>query len=161
LAIVCALSPIAVAITCFAPPAIAGDFDGNWSMVAVTTSGHCGEIPIDVEISRGRIFSTGGSSFGTAFAHYPIQLVGRVSASGQVRMNAVAGPRIAQGTGRFNRFRGSGTWAGTGPSGVCSGVWNAAASSRGSVPNCPEPVTSSSRRWPVEREGKLLAERKK
>jgi hypothetical protein len=118
--------PIAVAITCFAPPSIAGDFDGNWSMVAVTTSGHCGEIPIDVEISRGRIFSTGGSSFGTAFAHYPIQLVGRVSASGQVRMNAVAGPRIAQGTGRFNRFRGSGTWAGTGPSGVCSGVWNAA-----------------------------------
>jgi hypothetical protein len=27
--------------------------------------------------------------------------------------------------GRFNRLRGSGTWAGTGPSGVCSGVWNA------------------------------------
>ena len=116
----------AIAIICFTPPAIAADFDGNWTMVAVTTSGHCGEIPIDVEISRGRIFSTGGSSFGTAFAHYPIQLVGRVSASGQVWMNAVAGPRIAQGTGRFNRFRGSGTWAGTGPSGVCSGVWNAA-----------------------------------
>jgi hypothetical protein len=44
--------PTAVAITCFAPPAIAADFDGNWSMVAVTTSGHCGEIPIGVEISR-------------------------------------------------------------------------------------------------------------
>src|SRR5690349_3407480 len=115
----------AFAIICFAPPAIAAQFDGNWSMVAVTTSGHCGELPIDVGISRGRIYSTGGSSFGTAFAHYPIQLVGRVSASGQVRMNAVAGPRSAQGTGRFNRFRGSGTWAGTGPSGVCSGVWTA------------------------------------
>ena len=115
----------AFAIICFAPPAIAAQFDGNWSMVAVTTSGHCGELPIDVGISRGRIYSTGGSSFGTAFAHYPIQLVGRVSASGQVRMNAVAGPRSAQGTGRFNRFRGSGTWAGTGPSGVCSGVWSA------------------------------------
>jgi len=102
----------AFAIICFAPPAIAAQFDGNWSMVAVTTSGHCGEIPIDVGISRGRIYSTGGSSFGTAFAHYPIQLVGRVSAGGQVRMNAVAGPRSAQGTGRFNRFRGSGTWAG-------------------------------------------------
>ncbi len=106
-------------------PANAAQFDGNWSMVAVTTSGHCGEIPIDVGISRGRIYSTGGSSFGTAFVHYPIQLVGRVSASGQVRMNAVAGPRSAYGTGRFNRLRGSGTWAGTGPSGVCSGVWNA------------------------------------
>ena len=115
----------ASAIICSAPTAIAANFDGNWSMVAVTTSGHCGEIPIDVGINRGRIYSTGGSSFGTAFAHYPIQLVGRVSASGQVRMNAVAGPRSAQGTGRFNRFRGSGTWSGRGPSGLCSGVWNA------------------------------------
>ena len=115
----------AFAIISSAPPALAAQFDGNWSMVAVTTSGHCGEIPIDVGISRGRIYSTGGSSFGTAFALYPIQLVGRVSAAGQVRMNAVAGPRIAHGTGRFGRFRGSGTWVGTGPSGLCSGVWTA------------------------------------
>jgi hypothetical protein len=122
----CAFSlSLAVAIICSALPAMASQFDGHWSMVAVTTSGHCGEIPIDVGISRGRIFSTGGSSFGTAFAYYPIQLVGRISASGQVRMNAVAGPRSAQGTGRFNRFRGSGTWAGVGPSGVRSGVWSA------------------------------------
>ena len=112
--------PIAVAITCFAPPAIAAQFDGNWSMVAVTTRGHCGKIPMGLGISRGRIYSTGGS-----FVSYPIQLGGRVSASGQVRMNAVAGPRIAHGTGRFNRFRGSGTWAGSGPSGLCSGVWSA------------------------------------
>ena len=85
----------AFAIFCFATPAIAAQFDGNWSMVAVTTSGHCGSVPIDVGISRGRIYSTGGSSFGTVFAHYLIQLVGSVSASGQVRMNVVAGPRIA------------------------------------------------------------------
>jgi hypothetical protein len=112
-------------IICSIAPANAAQFDGNWSMVAVTTSGHCGQIPIDVGISRGRIYSTGGSSFGTAFAHYPIQLGGRVSPSGQVQMKAVAGPRIAHGIGRFNRFRGSGTWAGTGPSGLCSGVWSA------------------------------------
>jgi hypothetical protein len=54
-----------------------------------------------------------------------IRLGGRVSASGQARLNAVAGPRIAHGTGRFSGLRGSGTWAGTGPSGVCSGVWTA------------------------------------
>jgi hypothetical protein len=83
-------------------------------------SGHCGKIPIGLGISHGRIYSTGGR-----FARYPIQLDGRVSASGQVRMNAVAGPRIAQGAGRFGRFQGGGTWTGTGPSGVCSGVWNA------------------------------------
>jgi hypothetical protein len=110
----------AFAIICFAPPAIAAQFDGNWNMVAVTTSGHCGKIPIGLGINHGRIFSTGGR-----FARHQIQLVGRVSASGQVRMNAVAGPRIAQGTGRFDRFQGGGTWTGTGPSGVCSGVWSA------------------------------------
>jgi hypothetical protein len=115
----------AFTMICSLPPAIAAQFDGTWSMVAVTTNGHCGTIPIDVVISRGRIYSTGGSSFGTRFAAYPIQLVGLVSASGHVQMNAVAGPRSAHGTGRFSRFRGSGTWAGTGPSGVCSGVWNA------------------------------------
>ena len=115
----------AFAIICSAPPANAAQFDGHWRMVAMTTSGHCGEIPIDVGISRGRIYSTGGSSFGAAFAHYPIQLVGRVSAVGQVRMNAVAGPRSASGTGRFNRVQGNGTWSGTAPSGICSGVWTA------------------------------------
>ena len=73
----------AFAIICSAPPAIAAQFDGNWIMVAVTTSGHCGEIPIDVGISRGRIYSAGGSSFGTAFVLYPIQVVGRVSPRGR------------------------------------------------------------------------------
>ena len=28
-----------------APPALAAQFDGNWSMVAVTTRGHCGRNP--------------------------------------------------------------------------------------------------------------------
>jgi len=111
---------IVFAITCFAPPAIAARYDGKWSMLAVTTSGHCGKIPIGVGISRGRIFSTGGS-----FVAYPIRLGGNVSASGQTRMTAVAGPRIAHGTGRFTHIQGRGTWSGTGPSGVCSGVWTA------------------------------------
>jgi hypothetical protein len=115
-----ALSTI-FAIICSAPPAIAAH-NGNWLMVAVTTSGHCGKINIGLGISHGRIYSTGGS-----FAGHPIQLAVRVSASGQAGMNAVAGPRSAHGTGRFGRFRGSGRWAGTGPSGVCSGVWNAIA----------------------------------
>jgi hypothetical protein len=110
----------AFAIICSALPAIAAQFEGKWSMVAVTASGHCGKIPIGLGISHGRISSTGGR-----FARHPIQLAGRISASGQVRMNAVAGPRSAKGIGRFNRVQGSGTWVGTGPSGVCSGVWTA------------------------------------
>jgi hypothetical protein len=106
------------AIIYSAPPAIAARFDGNWSMVAETTRGHCGYIEIGLAISRGRIYSTSGS-----FAFYPIRLGGRISGPGQVRMTAVAGPRIAHGTGRFSQLRGSGTWVGSGPSGLCSGVW--------------------------------------
>lgn len=110
----------AFAIICSAPPAIAAPFDGNWSMVAMTTSGHCGIIKVGLAISGGRISSTRGS-----FVFHRIKVAGSVSASGQTRMNAVAGPRTAQGIGRFSRSRGGGKWAGTGPSGVCSGVWSA------------------------------------
>jgi hypothetical protein len=110
----------AFVIICSAAPAIAAPFDGSWSMIAVTTSGHCGKIKIGLGISHGRIYSTSGK-----FVFRPIQLAGHVSASGQARINAVAGPRTAQGTGRFSRSQGSGTWAGQGPSGLCSGFWNA------------------------------------
>jgi len=110
----------AFAIICSAPPASAGKFDGNWSMTAVTTRGHCGTIPIGMGIRRGRIYATGGW-----FAFYPIRLGGRVSGSGHVRLKAVAGPRVANGTGRFSPMAARGTWSGTGPSGLCSGVWRA------------------------------------
>jgi hypothetical protein len=101
-------------------PASAANLDGDWSMVAQTTRGHCGTIEVGLGISRGRIHSTGGF-----FAFFPIELRGRVSASGHAKINAVAGPRTAHGTGRFGQFRGGGTWAGKGPSGLCSGVWSA------------------------------------
>ena len=118
--VMCAFAVSALAIICSAPSAVAARFDGNWLMVAVTTRGHCGKINIGLGIRSGRIYSTGGS-----FVRHPIQLNGRVSTSGQARINAVAGPRNANGIGRFGGSRGSGTWAGTGPSGVCSGVWTA------------------------------------
>jgi hypothetical protein len=117
----CALALLAASAFMYAaPPAMAGKFDGGWSMVAKTTRGHCGTIDIVLGVNGGRIYSTGGS-----FAFYAIQMRGRVSSSGQVRLNAVAGPRTAHGTGRFGRFSGNGTWAGRGPSGLCSGVWSA------------------------------------
>jgi hypothetical protein len=44
---ICAFRLLAAfAILCSAPPASAAQFDGNWNMVAVTTSGHCGKIKI-------------------------------------------------------------------------------------------------------------------
>ena len=52
---------LSAASAIIAPAAIAAQFDGNWSMVAQTTRGHCGTIPIGMEINGGRIYSTGGS----------------------------------------------------------------------------------------------------
>jgi len=117
----CALAlSAASAIVCSAMPASAARFDGAWSMIAVTTRGHCGTVDIGLGVRRGRIYSTGGF-----FAFYPIQLGGRVSPSGNARIVAVAGPRAARGTGRFTQVRGGGTWTGRGPSGLCSGYWSA------------------------------------
>jgi hypothetical protein len=111
----------ALAVFAFAPPAAArSGYDGTWSMVAITTKGHCGVIPVGMLIRRGRISSTSGS-----YAFHPIRLSGRVSRSGSVTLKAITGPRIAWGTGRFNGTQASGKWHGTGPSGLCFGVWNA------------------------------------
>src|SRR5262245_17933209 len=101
--------------------AIASPFDGNWSVVAQTTQGHCGSIQFGLAINHGRLYSPSGYYvFG-----YPAQLGGRVSRAGYVQANAVAGPRIAHVAGRLGAVSGQ-TWAGSGPSGVCSGIWNAA-----------------------------------
>lgn len=106
--------------TAFTHPAHAARFDGNWTMIAQTTRGHCGIISMSIGVERGRIFSTGGS-----FAFYAINVGGRISSNGRTNMKAVAGPRTAYGTGRFRSTRGEGTWRGRGPSGLCSGVWTA------------------------------------
>jgi hypothetical protein len=103
-----------------APSAIAAPFDGNWSVVAQTTRGHCESIQFGLAIGGGRIYSTSGS-----YGGYQARLGGRVSPSGYVRVNAVAGPRRADGVGRLGLYQGGGTWSGRGPSGVCSGVWSA------------------------------------
>ena len=110
----------AFTVFCSLPPATAATYDGNWTMLAVTTNGHCGVIKVGMGISGGRIHATGGR-----FVMHRIQLAGRVSTSGQAAITAVAGPRIAKGTGRFNRSKAVGKWSGTGPSGVCTGVWSA------------------------------------
>lgn len=117
----CAVAASAAsAILCFAIPASASRYDGNWSMTAVTTRGHCGTIPMSMAITGGRIVATGGS-----FAFYSIRLGGQVSKSGGARIRAVAGPRVAQGAGRFTPTSARGTWNGRGPSGLCSGYWTA------------------------------------
>ena len=110
----------AFAILCFASPAIAAPFDGSWNMVLVTTNGHCGVIKIGMAVNGGHISATSGK-----FVMHKISLAGLISGSGATKLNGVAGPRLAKGTGRFTKVKGVGKWNGTGPSGVCSGVWTA------------------------------------
>jgi len=118
---ICAIALTAVcAIIGFAPSAVAAPFDGNWSVVAQTTRGHCESIQFGLAIRGGQIYSAGGS-----YGGYPAEFGGRVSPSGSIRVNAVAGPRTAYGVGRLGVSQGRGNWAGRGPSGVCSGVWSA------------------------------------
>jgi len=108
----------AFAILCFTAPANAAPYDGSWKMSLVTTDGHCGVISVALAIRGGAIASTSGK-----FVMRPIHIVGRVSGSGQARMDGVAGPRKAAGNGRFTHSKGKGKWNGVGPSGVCSGYW--------------------------------------
>jgi hypothetical protein len=108
---ICVIALVAASATiCSTPSAIAASFDGNWSVVAQTTQGHCGSMQFGLAINHGRLYSAGGYYvFG-----YPAQLGGRVSPSGYVQANGVAGPRTAHATGRLRQFQGSGTWAGSG-----------------------------------------------
>ncbi len=118
---ICVIAVMAVsAIVGSAASAIAAPLDGNWSVVAQTTRGHCENIEFGLAISGGQIYSAGGS-----YGGYAARFGGRVSSSGYARVIAAAGPRRARGTGRLGPYQGGGTWAGRGPSGVCSGVWNA------------------------------------
>jgi hypothetical protein len=110
----------AFATISFAALAKAAPYDGSWTMVLVTTSGHCGTIKMGMAVKGGLISATSGK-----FVRHKISLAGRIAGSGQTKINGVAGPRQAIGTGRFTKVKGSGKWNGTGPSGVCSGVWTA------------------------------------
>ena len=87
-------------------------------MVLVTTSGHCGTIKMGMAVKGGHISATSGK-----FVMHKISLAGRIAGSGATKINGVAGPRQAIGTGQFTKAKGNGKWNGTGPSGVCSGYW--------------------------------------
>jgi hypothetical protein len=59
----CAIALAATSATIyFIPPAIAAPFDGNWSVVAQTTQGHCGSMQFGLAINGGRLYSASGYS---------------------------------------------------------------------------------------------------
>jgi hypothetical protein len=118
---ICAVALAAVfTLSSFAALAKSAPFDGSWNMVLVTTNGHCGVIKMGMAVNGGHISATSGK-----FVSHKISLAGLISGTGATKINGVAGPRQAKGTGKFTKVKGVGKWNGTGPSGVCSGIWTA------------------------------------
>ena len=104
---ICAFAVTTVfALLCLAAPATASPspYDGSWSMVLVTTNGHCGVIKMGMAVNGGHISATSGK-----FVAQPIQLAGIIYGSGQTKINGVAGPRQAQGISPRPRAAASGT----------------------------------------------------
>jgi hypothetical protein len=94
-------------------PAVAGNFDGAWSVVINTARGDCGSgLRYAVSIVGGRVVGNGG--YGVA---------GFVSPSGAIRVTVSDGGRSASGSGRLSGSHGSGGWRTSG--GECSGYWSA------------------------------------
>ena|SRR5712692_8469918 len=108
---------LAVAFACILStrsPALAGPFDGSWSVLVITRSGPCDQYRYGVTISNGIISGAGVAS-----------VFGRVTQNGSVTVSVSGAQGRAQGSGKLTRNSGGGSWRGRGPSGTCSGSWSA------------------------------------
>jgi len=120
---ICVIALVAAsAAICSTPSAIAASFDGNWSVVAQTTQGHCGSIQFGLAINHGRLYSAGGYYvFGN-----PHSWAGGSHPPGTCRRTqwlARAPPMRSDASGSF-RAAGLGPVAGRPVS--AHGVWNSA-----------------------------------
>ena len=108
-------------VAAYAPaPAVAAagtNFDGSWSVLIMTSSGPCDRsYRFGLSIRNGDILYNGSA---------PVNLNGRVSGNGSLRVRVSAGAQSADGAGRLSRDQGGGQWRGTGSSGSCAGSWTA------------------------------------
>src|SRR3989440_2794693 len=97
-------------VSAFAPePAAARtNYDGNWSVLIVTSSGPCDRAyRYGLSIRDGRVFYEGSAS---------VNVDGRVAPNGRVQVRVWAGSRSANGAGRLSNDYGSGSWRGAGSS---------------------------------------------
>jgi hypothetical protein len=108
---------LATAILAPAPASARTPFDGNWSVLIITRSGPCdAAYRYGLSIRNGAVIYEGSAA---------VNVAGRVSANGAVRVRVWAGQQGASGAGRLGRSSGSGNWRGTGSMGTCAGVWTA------------------------------------
>ena len=100
-----------------APAVARTNYDGNWSVLIVTERGTCDRgYRYGVSIRNGRVSYEGSAA---------VNVDGRVSPNGAVRVRVWAGSQSASGWGRLSRRYGSGRWRGAGSSSSCAGSWSA------------------------------------
>jgi hypothetical protein len=94
-------------------------YDGAWSVLIVTTRGECDRAyRYGVSIINGFIRYDGGM----------VNMQGRVSANGAVRVRLTSGGAYASGSGRLTRTSGRGSWSGVSGQSRCAGYWQASRS---------------------------------
>ena len=109
------LASVCIAATATTAPART-PYDGAWSVLIVTQRGSCDRAyRYGIQIINGIVTYDGGA----------VNLSGRVSGNGAVRVVVSAGSASANGTGRLSRNTGRGSWAGRSGSDACSGYWEA------------------------------------
>ncbi|MFF8803230.1 MULTISPECIES: hypothetical protein [unclassified Methylobacterium] len=101
-----------------ASPAVAGDFDGTWSVQLVTESGLC-----DAQYSHTLVVRDGQVRPITNAASVGTTVTGRVGTDGGVGLNVATSAASGTASGRLQARSGSGTWRVSG--GLCTGHWTA------------------------------------
>jgi hypothetical protein len=92
-------------------------FDGEWSVLIITSTGTCDEsYRFAGRITNGIISYEGGGA---------IAVSGRVAPSGALTATVSNGPNYGMASGRLVGNSGKGTWRGQNSIGACSGSWTA------------------------------------
>ncbi len=101
-----------------ASPAVAGGFDGTWSVQLVTESGLCeAQYSYTLSVQDGQVRPI------TAAATNGTTVSGRVGGDGSVGLTVATAAANGTASGRLQLRGGSGTWRVSG--GLCTGRWTA------------------------------------
>ncbi|HET7678803.1 MAG TPA: hypothetical protein VFK79_01550 [Xanthobacteraceae bacterium] len=95
-------------------------FDGPWAVVIMTEKGSC-----DPAYRYAVVVADGNVSYDARESSGLIAISGKVDGRGQVAVNLRRAEQQANASGRLSQNGGTGTWAGTSSTAVCSGRWEA------------------------------------
>lgn len=104
---------VAAAIGLAGPTQARTDFDGEWSVVIVTSKGDCERsYRAPITISNGNFINVGVNM---------VDVSGNVRPDGKLTVRVSRGQSSAVGLGRLTATSGGGSWKG----GACAGTWTA------------------------------------